>query len=137
MGPRLFSRGMEKTTSAGLQQSQCFNGAAAVQPRNGLPPPESSAAAASFNGAAAVQPRNGAAPTVPRSWPVSFNGAAAVQPRNVRDARPTWRPRVGFNGAAAVQPRNGAVGLVGASQIGRASMGPRLFSRGMQFAVAV
>jgi len=61
-----------------------------------------------------------------------FNGAATVQPRKA--GLSAWRiersPR--FNGAATVQPRKEGQHWHEAAGRNRASMGPRLFSRGKQ-----
>ena len=62
---------------------------------------------------------------------LGFNGAAAVQPRNVAHHPGRVFAVNGFNGAAAVQPRNAAALQLEAAPVVHASMGPRLFSRGM------
>ena len=180
MGPRLFSRGRcSRCCCSGCSRCslqwgrgfsaaegaegicygeltrQCFNGAAAFQPRKDAQEWEIDANGVGFNGAAAFQPRkgggqsgagvgnkvrfNGAAAFQPRKERIlriiaapsrCFNGAAAFQPRKARGWTTSGRPTaVRFNGAAAFQPRKGvrrAAVLVGVS----ASMGPRLFSRG-------
>ena len=83
-----------------------------------------------FNGAAAFQPRNwvGASPTGAPS--PGFNGAAAFQPRNYDSAASLLDGGGRFNGAAAFQPRNYSTGLSD-KEPGSASMGPRHFSRGI------
>ena len=130
-----------------------FNGAAALQPRKVPIWWVTKPAIRCFNGAAALQPRK----DVDDEWSLwdhlGFNGAAALQPRKVHPPLQTsclvsqlqWGRgssaaegflagvadvlQVGFNGAAALQPRKARSSTSVADPL-RASMGPRLFSRG-------
>src|SRR5438552_10640870 len=136
MRPRLLSRGW---TSSRL-------------PRRG--------ASARFNGAAASQPRKAAGmEAAAEPTATCFNGAAAFQPRKASCRQCRKRHWTCFNGAAAFQPRKGRVTIESLAQrielqwgrgfcrgkihppvllrnIGGASMGPRLFSRGKVHVVA-
>ena len=105
MGPRLFSRGEDDTPAWSRPGEASFNGAAAFQPRRVV---------------------SGAAPTGEKS---GFNGAAAFQPRRGWWTRQRAPTRSSFNGAAAFQPRRASIILL-TNPISKASMGPRLFSRG-------
>jgi len=142
------------TATAAPAPAPCFNGAAAVQPRKvgrdlhprghllvlqwgrGCSAAERALRSlcggrpTSFNGAAAVQPRKAAPECSPWETGPRFNGAAAVQPRKGFARRGARRKRGRFNGAAAVQPRKAAGWNQGSNRAAKASMGPRLFSRG-------
>ena len=129
MGPRLFSRGMRPKRIIAGSISCCFNGAATFQPRN-----------AGLHGTSLREVRlqwgrdfsaaewlHGGKPRLPRKC---FNGAATFQPRNDRRNRQTTYRTTRFNGAATFQPRNEHAGR-STCRVRQASMGPRLFSRGM------
>ncbi len=158
MGPRMFIRGIVPRPAAASSRTR-FNGAADVHPRNRRSAPELlRASAAGFNGAADVHPRNRSR----RRRHASFIDSASMGPRMfIRGIGHTVVPTSvhrsrRFNGAADVHPRNrgralrasihevrlqwgrgcsSAESRFGVSATARectASMGPRMFIRGIR-----
>ena len=134
MGPRLFSRGMSPPSPPPPDGGAGFNGAAALQPRNG----SSSRMRSTFTSIRLQWGRGSSAAEclAPASRNDHTAALASMGPRLF--SRGMHRKRGGFafcylsfNGAAALQPRNevdrNECHLHGI----HASMGPRLFSRGM------
>jgi len=131
MGPRLFSRGKRRLVHRscrhpGLQWGRGCSAAESFQAPSG---PRPAGLLQWGRGCSAAE--SGLGWQTGHPTPGSFNGAAAVQPRKAVPS--TFGPlrRTCFNGAAAVQPRKGA-GRVTRAELRRASMGPRLFSRGKE-----
>ena len=132
MGPRLFSRGNERA------RRRCTRPASWLQWGRGSFSRGNTLASAKLIvdlSAASMGPRlfsrgNCGRPRRMDAVGTGFNGAAAVQPRKCAAQAAGDTARQSFNGAAALQPRkwrhSGAAALISA----RASMGPRLFSRG-------
>jgi len=108
MGPRLLSRGVCEHLHRSAAQIHRFNGAAASQPRSHAGRRQSSAVPLGFNGAAASQPRSPdwtrakPWPSCPLQWGRGFSAAESS----------TCPHTTHF--------------------LGRASMGPRLLSRGVR-----
>ena len=130
MGPRLFSRGNATRRDVGRRSTVASMGPRLFSRGNKVVPEGGKAKGTGFNGAAAFQPRKRKArarcPSVVEQlqW---GRGFSAAETRTVF-AFPCRHP-TGFNGAAAFQPRKlGAVPIWSCAR--RASMGPRLFSRG-------
>ncbi len=158
MGPRLHSRGMDRSTQNYGKEKSSFNGAAASQPRNAVISADPrTQRRGRFNGAAASQPRNGRQQGVvqhgrqasmgPRlhsrgmnsgGWTVRIYRTASMGPRlhsrgmDERSLTGSFVDR-SFNGAAASQPRNAVPASEDGPTLHAASMGPRLHSRGMQY----
>ena len=160
MGPRLFSRGNSaastKTPNAGMASMgpRLFSRGNLAGPRRGAPP------GTGFNGAATFQPRKCRGPARAAAVGPGFNGAATFQPRKLQASRDLRLRLGGFNGAATFQPRKCGGPMaqplgIDRLQWGRdfsaaeiwitnlspprnfnASMGPRLFSRGNDWASA-
>ena len=156
MGPRLFSRGMPSVSHHSHTPIKSFNGAAAVQPRNGDHGNNRSRPGSRFNGAAAVQPRNvpniggDLDSVVVLQW---GRGCSAAECSHVTEAfRWDYSPLQWGRGCSAAEwtapaalatvtdPLQWGRGCSAAECVlwlgcvriqGRASMGPRLFSRGM------
>ena len=107
MEPQLFSRGNILVFSKEYTGTQCFNGAAAFQPRKSILSFRASYQyAVCFNGAAAFQPRKSADIRDGRVGTVR----ASMEPQlfsrgNARTAQPDRSQTPSFNGAAAFQPR--------------------------------
>src|SRR2546422_426984 len=131
MGPRPFSRGVQRLTSTAAPWPSGFNGAAAVQPRSefwhGRPHRLVSKLQWGRGRSAAEWERRCRA----ASLASRFNGAAAVQPRSegyTSDAA-RWRGVLQWGrgrSAAEWSPDASRLTLTGG-----ASMGPRPFSRGV------
>ena len=129
MGPRLFSRGEVRPDGQAGAQGIRFNGAAAFQPRRGSYLISFKVALQSFNGAVAFQPRRDDWPLcgflyhAMLQWGRGFSAAESHTALTVhnRDTALQWG-----RGFSAAERRRPFPGL----RPGRASMGPRLFSRG-------
>ena len=114
MGPRLFSRGMK-----GL-----------------IPDLPRDVPLQWGRGCSAAEWRWSAAPRFTPGYSLQWGrGCSAAECRQSAATEADQRPR--FNGAAAVQPRNGGGEGLGDMPEAWASMGPRLFSRGMLAADSV
>ena len=105
MGPRLFSRGRAARYGRVSGRGRCFNGAAALQPRKVHPPLQTSCLVSQLQWGRGSSAAEGFLAGVADVLQVGFNGAAALQPRKARSSTSVADPL-------------------------RASMGPRLFSRG-------
>ena len=105
MGPRLFSRGRHLRQGGAAGSYSRFNGAAALQPRKVHPPLQTSCLVSQLQWGRGSSAAEGFLAGVADVLQVGFNGAAALQPRKARSSTSVADPL-------------------------RASMGPRLFSRG-------
>jgi len=129
MGPRLDSRGREERWRYGQRHLLASMGPR-LDSRGRAGQATVRDVAGRFNGAAAGQPRKGAR-LFRGAWPgIRFNGAAAGQPRKGRvTGREPTRPRWLQWGRGWTAAEGGRLGCWWSRGI-RASMGPRLDSRG-------
>ena len=113
MGPRLFSRGMYQGDLADQildRELQWGRGCSAAEWRTR--PAPFFAEDQSFNGAAAVQPRNGLDNRIHTFESLLASMGPRLFSRGMAEPpAPKPPPKSSFNGAAAVQPRNGGSNL--------------------------
>ena len=129
-GAATFSRGNPSGYRDTVVTDIGFNGAATLQSRKSSRPNRPLPRHRCFNGAATFSRGNLATNLLASNALESFNGAATLQSRKSDCIESPGAGAWCFNGAATLQSRKWLIDTARVMREGKASMGPRLFSRG-------